>query len=222
MPNAAIENDRPASLPERRPFRFTLKQLLLAIVVVSLLLGVWVTFFRKVANVRPPRGTDPAPERYFGIDDDAEEVRPIAVVRGEFTKHTLIQATLWSVQRGRLQEGLSVRSICGNSNQNGTARRETLTATFVLGSRNTPDGRVFQLGTAGQGKSAGYSSGPPVSIPSTFSGAFTGTIKAGPEYVIYAEGDMKIDLSRATTRTEFLRKNPGNYLIVTAFLDESL
>ena len=47
----------------------------------------------------------------------------------------------------------------------------------------------------------------------------TGSITPGREYIIYAEGDVKIIMNQHMTVTEFAQKNTGNYLVVTAQLN---
>jgi hypothetical protein len=94
-----------------------------------------------------------------------------------------------------------------------------MTITLALGSRKSPKGRIVQLGSFGHSNGGGVGGEWPVAFASKFSDAFAGRITPGREYIIYVEGDTKVDLDPRQTVAEFLSKNVGNYLIVTARLN---
>lgn len=198
-------------------FRFTLKQLFIAIGVISLLLGFWAGWMRKVVTVRPARSDDKIRERYFGIDEGKAKVRNIAVVKGTFTRSTWLSASLFAVEGGQNQN-LNSFTVGRTSNQIGGMPWETLTITLALGSWDTPQGRIVQLGSIGHSRGGGSGGECPVSISATFSHSFSGSITPGREYIIYAEGDTAIQLDQKMTLSEFCQKNKGRYLVVTAEL----
>jgi hypothetical protein len=207
----------PAPNPYRPAFRFTLKQLFLAIVVVAALLGIWAGWIRKVAIIRPATRDDPVRERYFGIDDEEAQVRNFAVVKGTFTKSTWLSSSLYAVQGDQVQE-INGFTVGRSPNQIGAPPWQTMTITLALGSWDTRRGRIVQLGSVGHSRGSGASGEWPVKFSSTFSDTFSGSITPGREYIVYAEGDTKIDMGREMTLAEFARKNRGNYLVVTAQL----
>ena len=202
---------------ERRGLRFTLRQLFVGIAVVAILLGIWVGWIRKVVTIRPAGDSDPVRGRYFGIDDENANIRNIAVANGTFTKSTWLSASLSAVQGGQVQE-LNAFTVGRSPNQIGSLPWEPLKITLALGSWDTPNGTIVQLGSVGFSRGTGRSGEMPVSIPSKFSSSFEGSITPGREYIIYAEGDARIVMSRDMTVAEFAQSNAGNYLVVTAQL----
>jgi hypothetical protein len=209
-------NDPQAS-PERHGFRFTLKQLSIAIAVIALVLTVWVGLIRKDVTIRPARSGDPIRERYFGFDREDIEIRNVAVVNGTFTKSTWLTASLIAVQGGRVEE-INGFTVGRSPNQIGSPSWQTVTITLALGSRDTPNGRVVQLGSVGHSRGSGAGGEWLITFPSDFSETFAGSIRPGRDYIIYAEGDTKIDITPQMTITEFVKRNQGNYLVVTAQL----
>ncbi len=215
---APTSNDPTASSPEPRRFRFTLKQLSIAVAVVAVVLAIWVGLLRKVVTIRPARGDDPVRERYFGIDDDNAEIRNIAVARGTFTKSTWLSASLTAVQGGQSQE-INGFTVGRSLSQIGSPPWQTLNIILALGSRDTPNGRAVQLGSVGHSSGGGAGGEWPIGFQTDFSETFTGSITPGRDYIIYAEGDTKIDMNPQMTISEFAQKNLGNYLVVTAQLN---
>lgn len=198
-------------------FRFSLKQLFIAIGVISLLLGFWAGWIRKVVTVRPARSDDKIRQRYFGIDEEKAQVRNIAIAKGTFTKSTWLSASLFAIQGGQSQS-LNSFTVGRTPNQIGGMPWETLTITLALGSWETPQGRMVQLGSVGHTRGGGSGSEYPVSVSATFSHSFSGSITPGREYIIYAEGDTAIQIDQRMTLEEFCQKNKGRYLVVTAEL----
>jgi len=203
---------------ERGRFRFTLKQLSIAVALVAVLLGNWVGFIRKAVTIRPARGDDEIRESYFGIDGEDAEIRNIAVAKGTFTKSTRLSASLIAVQGGQSRE-INGFTVGRTPNEIGSLPWKTLTITLALGSRDTPNGRVVQRGSVGHSRGGGAGSEWPITFASNFSNTFADSITPDREYIIYAEGDAKIDLSPSMTVAEFAKANAGNYLVVTAQLN---
>lgn len=215
---SSVTNDPAATSAERRRIRFTLKQLTVAVAVVAVLLTIWVCLSRKVITIRPARNDDPIRERYFGIDGQDAVIRNIAVAKGTFTKSSWLSASLTVVQGGQFQEVNSF-TVGRSPNQIGSPVWQTLTITLALGSRNASSGRVVQLGSAGHSRGGGAGGERPVAFKSSFSDSFAGSITPGRDYIIYVEGDTKIDLHSHMSIAEFARTNHGNYLVVTAHLN---
>ncbi len=209
--------EREPSISLRRRFRFTLKQLSIAIAVIAILVATWVGFFRKVVAVRAANASDPVWERYFGFDTARAEVRNVVVVRGGFTKSTWLSASLFAVQSGKTT-GINGFTVGRSPNRIGGPIKQTLTIYLALGSWNSPDGRITQLGSAGHTRGSGGSSELPTSIPNTFNDSFIGSMIPGQTYLIYAEGGTQIQLDPSLTIEEFAQKHSGNYFVVEAEL----
>ena len=210
--------DHNKTLPPKRPrFRFTVRQLLLAVLVAAVLLGFWIGCVRKIVAVRRVRNDDRVYERYFGIDRDATEIRNIAVVEGTFTKGTWLSASLFLIRSGKTQD-VAALTIGRTTSSIGSPIWREMKITLALGQWNTTAGQITQLGSAGQTRGYGSDSDLPVNIPASFTNAWTGSISPGREYIIYAEGDTAIQMEPSMTLEEFAQTNIGNYLVVTAQL----
>jgi len=214
---AAPSNEPQASALRRRTFRFALKHLIPAIAVVALLLVLCVSLSGNVLNVRAATACDPVQEWYFGLDAQNADIRNVAVMRGAFTMNTRLCVSLFAVQHGRITE-VSRFTLMRSPNQLFGRIRETLTIYLALGSWDSANGRITQLGSAGQSRAGGWRSEVPVCIPSKFCDSFRGSITPGRTYLIYAEGNTQIQLDAHLTIEEFAKKHSGDYFVVTARL----
>lgn len=201
--------------PGKAGFRFTLKQLLFAIAVVSVVLAIWIGFVHKVVNVRPASSDDIVREHYFGIDEERTEIRNIVVAKGTFTNSTWLSASLFAVQRGQIQE-VNAFTVGRSPNQIGSPIWKTMTITLALGSSVETNRRIVQLGSCGHSRGGGRGGYLPVSMNAEFTDSFTGSITPGHEYIIYVEGDTEFEMCREMTLDQFAAKN--DYLVVTAEL----
>jgi hypothetical protein len=147
-------------------FRFTIKQLLVAILIFSVVLAVWLGWFREAVIVRPPTSNAPVLERYFGIDDPTSEIRNIAVVEGVFTKSTWLSGALYLVRAGKVEE-VNAFTVGRSPNRLGEPYWLDMTITLALGNRKTPNGCVTLLGSAGQTRGGGRAANIPHQVPNT-------------------------------------------------------
>lgn len=212
---AAPSKERQASTSRRR--RFTLKLLMLAIAVAAILPALWVSLSRNVLNVRAATASDPVQEWYFALDAQDAHIRNVAVVRGAFTTNTRLSVSLFAVQSGTITE-VSQFTLMRSPNQLFGRIRERLTIYLALGSWDSANGRITQLGSAGQSRAGGWRSELPISIPNKYCDSFRGSITPGRTYLIYAEGNTQIQLDAHLTIEEFSKRHSGDYLVVTARL----
>jgi len=201
---------------KRIRFRYTLKQLSIAIAVIAVLLAAWVAYFRKVVTVRAATTADPVRKNYFGLEFHDAEVRNVVVVSGGFTRSTWLSACLYAVQSGGITQ-ISGFTIGRSPNRSGPIK-QTLTIYLALGTWDSPYGRVTQLGIAGHSRGTGGDSAVAVSIPNTYRDSFVGSMTPGRRYLIYIEGDSQVQLNPNLTIEEFAKKHSGNYLVVAAQL----
>jgi hypothetical protein len=192
--------------------------LLLLIGIVAVLLGIWVGWIRKEITVRPARAEDRLYQRYFGIDEEGARVRNIVIAKGTFTKSTWLSAALYLVQSGAVQE-VNAFTVGRSPNRIGDSIWETMEITLALGDRDTSNGRLTHLGSAGQTRGGGRRGELTHAIAAKYSASFTGRITPGREYVIHVEGDTDVRLDRETTLDEFLKRSSGNHLVVVARLN---
>jgi hypothetical protein len=203
----------------RRRFRFTLRQLLIAVTIVSVLLGLWMLFVRKVLTIRAATPDDPIAENYFGFEHDSGlKPRNIVVVSGTFTHDTWLSAALYHVQSGSVQEinaitvGRSPNSIAGGP-------WETLKIRLALGDKDTPNGRITNLGSVGQTRGGGRSSSATHNVKTVASQTLPGRLLPGQERIVYVEGDRPANVSLDMSLADFATKNSGDYLVVTVDLE---
>jgi len=184
---------------------------------VAVVLSVW--YLKPVVIVRAADASDTVHDSYLGIcagDDEQGEItfRNILVATGEFTIQQGVSARLYHVKDGDWYAINSVSS--GRSfNQIGAPVREEMVFTYALGDRETPEGRVTQLGAHGQ--SAGSSSTPQTvsnvhpQETRTLPGGFLRNVRR----IVYVEGDRGFTVDYGMTVESFARENTkGNYLVV--------
>ena len=199
-------------------FRFTIKRLLFAVLLIAIALGVWAGWIHKGVIVRPPDANDRLYDKYFGVDDGTPVLYNIAVVEGTFRKSTWLTASLSAVRSGTIQE-LHSLTVGRSPNRIGEFPWITMKITLALGERKKANGRIVQLGAAGLTRGEGAQVWEqPLAIAARFNDRASGRLMPGSAYVIYAESDASIRLGRAMTIQEFAQHNKGNYFIVTAEL----
>ena len=210
-----MESDR--LLPKPR-FRFTLRQLLIAVTAVGLLLGLWAYFIRKELTIRAATPADPIAQRYFGFQSDDLRPRNIVVVSGTFTKSTWLSASLYLVQSGSIQE-INAFTVGRSPNQIGSPPWQTLTIRLALGEQDTPNGRITNLGSAGHSRGGGRSSGLTHHLKAVASRVLPGLLSPGKERIIYVEGDRQANVTEDMSLADFAGKNGGSYLVVVGKLE---
>jgi hypothetical protein len=200
--------------PERRRFQYSLKHLLIGTAVFALLLGIWTGYIRKAVDVRKADASDATYERYFGFELEDMKARNILVATGTFTTSTWLSGTLFLVQGGSVSP-VNGWTVGRSSNQIGASIWKSMKITLALGEKDTPNGRVTNLGAAGQSRGGGSGSGVPITVSVTSSLAVPGRILPGANHIVYVEGDRDPVVDQAMSVDEFARKNAGNYLVVT-------
>lgn len=195
-------------------FHFTIKQLLLAVFCIAAVFGVWNWLFRSVA-FRPAANNDRVYDRYFMIDSSDAHVRNIVVVEGVFSRNNALSATLLTVEAGKVTEQCAL-SVGRSHNRIGEFYWQRMKITLALADRESAQGRITQLGSAGQSSGrGGGGAGLPHHISSLHSTTLSGNVSHGDGVVIHAEGDQPVVLDEDMTIDEFVLRNPGNYLVVT-------
>lgn len=198
-------------------FHFTIKQLLLAVLCIAAAFGVWNWLFRPI-TFRPATNADRVydRDRYFMIDSDDAHVRNIVVVEGVFSRNNALSAALFAVEAGKVTE-LSGLTVGRSPNQIGDFFWRQMRITLAMADRESAQGRITQLGSAGQSSGrGGGGAGLPHHISSLHSTTLSGSVSHGDGVVIHAEGDQPVALDEDMTIDEFALRNPGNYLVVTA------
>jgi hypothetical protein len=196
-------------------WRFSMKRLFLIVLVAAATLGVW-RWLNGPIDVRPAMASDPIYERYFGIYSEHATVRNIAVAEGMFSRSTWLSASFHVAEGGRLTQ-LSSHTLGRSPNRLGELPWKRMKITLAIGERKSPQGTISELGTAGQSRGGGSGGGEFVHhVTAIHSKVFAGPISSSNECVVYAEGDRPIILDTQMTVDEFLVKNVGSYLVVTA------
>lgn len=209
---------RPDSrLPTRR-FRFTLRQVLIAVFIIAACLGIWVGLVRKAVVVRPAVLSDRLYEEYFGINDENTTPRNVVVVEGVFSKNTWISASLYLVEAGKVRP-MNAVTVGRTSNSLGDLPWQSMKITLALGDAETPDGHATWLGAAGFTRGGGNGGLSTHNVTASFTKATSGTMTAGREYVLYVEGDAQPVVSFNRSVEDFAQTNGGNFLVVTGRLD---
>lgn len=186
-----------------------------AVALVALVFCGW--FLRSVVDVRAATATDHTYERYFGIDSFEEDVvvkfRNIAVATGTFTHGTWMSASLYHVNGGDVQE-INAFTVGRTPNEIGAPHWVDMKITLALGDRNTSEGRVTQLGSAGQSRGGGRGGEMTHNVVASASTILPGRFTSGTKRIVYVEGDSGFKASSAMTVAEFAGQNKGNYLVV--------
>ncbi|MBX3448608.1 MAG: hypothetical protein KF777_03560 [Planctomycetaceae bacterium] len=187
----------------------------LAAAFFTVLVSGWL--LREIVDVRASTATDRIYERYFGIDSYEEDVvvsfRNIAVATGTFTLSTWLSASLYHIKGGDVQE-INAFTVGRSPNQIGAPHWVDMEITLALGDRNTPKGRVTQLGSAGQSRGGGRGGGRTHDVVATATTFLPGRFTSGTKRIVYVEGDRGFNVSAAMTTAEFASQNKGNYLVV--------
>jgi len=200
-------------LPPRR-FQFGIKHLLLGVAIVAAILGIWTGYLRKIVDVRQAEASDRVYDRYFGFASEDMRPRNILVVTGSFTKSTWLSGRLYHVKSGSATE-INAFTVGRTPNAVGDWIWENMRITLALGDKDTPAGRMTNLGSAGQTRGVGSGGETPHSVKAAISRAIPGKITPGREYVVYIEGDREPAVNRNATLDTFARDNNGDYLVVT-------
>jgi len=215
MDSFAMPEPQPAEpTPERPCFQFGLKHLLIGTAIFALVLGIWTGYIRKAVDVRKADTSDRIYERYFGFNLEDMKVRNILVATGTFTKSTWLSGTLYLVHGGSISL-VNSWTVGRGPNRVGDGIWEGMKITVALGDKNTPNGRVTNLGAAGHTRGGGNGSDLPNTVNVTLSLAMPGRILPGANHIVYVEGDREPVVDQVMSVDEFARKNAGDYLVVT-------
>jgi hypothetical protein len=202
-------------MPDNQPtcrFRFTLKQLFLAVALVAIGFGTWHWLTRKVVVVRAPRAED----RVFG-DESLKSRRNVAVVTGRFMKGTSLLAKLYLAHSGIVAEDFG-HFIEGRKEEKGGPIWESATIRLGLGEYPLTGGQRTDLLITGDipgGSMASNWQSIRHNINVVAKQTLPGKITPGRPHIVYAEGDRQIVVDGSMTVEEFAKANPGNYLVVT-------
>ncbi len=206
-----------------RRWQFTLRQMLVAVAIVALLLGVY--FWTMTVDVWEVPPDTPVAEHYFGfVPPDLDyppltekDIRPrnIARVNGRFFPGgSRVSATLYLVDGGKFSE-INSLSVGESSNRIGAEFGEPLRITFALGDFDVPNGRVTSLGCVGETSGGGNGRALPHTVKSSAHALLAGRIHRGDARVVYAEGEQAPTITPGMRIEDFASKNPGSYLAVT-------
>lgn len=200
-------------------WRFSMKRMFVIVLVVAAALGAWRWANRPIV-IRPATASDRIYERYFGLlYSEEESIRNIAVAEGSFSHSTWLSTALYVVEAGRVTP-LGSSTVGRSPNQLGGLPWKNMKITLAIGERKTPQGTISELGTAGQSRGGGSGGGEFAHhVTPTHSQVFAGPISSTNDCVVYAEGDQPINLDTQMTVDEFLVKNVGSFLVVTARLE---
>lgn len=194
-------------------FQYRIKHLLLAVAVVAVALSIWSSYVHKPLAVRGAEPSDPTYEQYFSFAEGMK-ARNILVVEGSFTKGTWLSGSLYLVQRGKITR-LNELTVGRSPNRPDDGIWENLTITLALGDKETPKGRVTNLGSRGQSRGTGSCGGIAHTVKVLKSRTMPGRINSTGEAITYIEGDADPIIDRDLTLEEFGQKNQGNFLVVT-------
>jgi hypothetical protein len=203
--------------------RFSLRQLLGFVLLVSVACGLWRSLIHRVLVVHLPPDVDLASTHHQAVRHDKPS-RTVAVADGALPGGTHVFASLYLVQAGTVtflsqdEEHLLKYSGVGAV----VSRRIRLSLHL---SESTPIGR-HATDVEITSDRAGYASGfrrprrglrAPLDdrVHVATSATMTGEITQGLSQVIYAEGDSPITITREMTVEEFAAKNRDNFRVVT-------
>ena len=202
-------------MPEKNWRRFSMKRLFLIVLLPAVALGVYRWLFAPV-TIRPATASDPIRERYFGFEAEKVTIRNIAIAEGTFSHSTWLSTAFYLVEAGKVTQ-LSASTVGRTPHDLGSLPWTRMKITLAIGERVTPQGTISQLGAAGHRRGGGTGGGEFTHhVSALHSQVLAGPIASGAERVVYAEGDIPISLDRHMNLERFLKKNRGNYLVVTA------
>lgn len=184
-------------------------------VIVTILISAWP--LRTAIEVRAAGSDDPISNRYFGIDTSDKnndvKIRNIAVVTGTFTLNTWLSASLYHVKSGEIQE-INSFTVGRTPNAIGAPHWVDMKITLALGDRIVPEGRITELGSAGQSRGGGSNSEIINNVDPIQAMILPGRITSGTKRILYIEGDPGITVDQTTTVEHFAEENKGDYLVV--------
>ncbi len=186
------------------------------IAVTAIIVAVWL--LRPIVDVREPNYSDRVYDRYFGIDShqtspDDITYKNIAIATGIFTLDTWISAALYHIKSGNIRE-INAFTVGRSPNQIGAPYWVDMSITLALGDRQSPEGRITQLGSAGHSRGGGRNGGMPNDVHPHSTKTFPGRFAPGTKSIVYAEGDGGFVVDHRMSVKEFAKKNRGNYLVV--------
>ena len=180
--------------------------------VLAILVSGWL--LRPIVDIRAATAKDRTYDRYFGIDSYDETVRRnIAVATGSFTLDTWVSASLYHVKSGQVRE-INAFTVGRSRNQIGARHWVDMRITLALGDRQSQEGRITQLGSAGH-SSGGGRGGELVNDVGPVAAKFLpGRFTSGTRRIVYVEGDSGFTVDATMTVERFAQENKGNYLVV--------
>ncbi len=198
-----------------RRFRFSLRQLFVAVVVVAVGLGIWNWLTRKVVEIRAAR-----PDDEVSGFESLKSRWNAAVVTGRFLKGMSLMAELCVVRSGIADnEGIH---FVGRDATESEGLWETVNIRLALGEEIVPGGRMTKLYLVGHIGAQFFVSFNNSAVMHNINVVATetlpGRITPGRPYIVYVEGDQKIVVHDKMTVEEFAKQNPGNDIVVTAEL----
>jgi hypothetical protein len=182
----------------------------------AFILAFW--FLRPVIDVRASSPGDREYAGYYGIDAygtfaDDVAYRNIAVATGTFTLQTRLSVALYHVKSGEISE-INAFTAGRSRNRIGDSPWLDMELTLALGDRQSPEGRITQVGSTGQTR--GFGRGGPVThdVQPHATMMLPGRLTPGARRVVYIEGDRGFHAESPMTVERFAQTNNGNYLVV--------
>jgi hypothetical protein len=188
----------------------------IASAILALFVFLWL--LRPAIDLRAATSNDRTYDSYFGVssDDDAAGAvtfRNIAVATGTFTLDTWLTASLYHVKSGEIHD-INGFTVGRSPNQIGAPHWVDMKITLALGDRITPQGRITQLGSAGQSRGGGGSHGTVNDVDPSATRFYPGRFTPGTKRIVYVEGDSGFRVDDTMTVERFAQENKGNHLVV--------
>jgi hypothetical protein len=179
--------------------------------------GVVLHNVAGVISIRAADSNDKVYKRYFGIDSYEKDVevrfRNILVVTGTFSLNTWLSASLYHVKSGDIRE-INSFTVGRTPNAIGAPHWVDMKFTLALGDRIGPEGRMTQLGSAGQSRGGGSSSDILNDVVPISTITLPGRLSSGKRRIVYLAGDPGFKLDTSMSVQQFADENLGNYLVV--------
>jgi len=237
--------ERTTPIPRRFRFRFSLRQLFVAVGLVAVVFGIWSWIARSIVRIRTA-----TPNDSVSGDENLKSRRNAAVVSCHLRKRTAFSATLWLVRSGIIEAYVKPTNYSAPISclsVDGDPLWETNEVRLALGDTIVPTGSATKLYFADAPPGYDMPFGPStravqhninivaqrtlpcritpsrlhiVDVPAA-PGRRAGrsfTPSSIPPRIVYVEGDQKINVDGKMTIEEFAKQNPGNYLVVTVTL----
>lgn len=197
--------------------QFALWQLLASLGVLAVVLAIFLAFRRESLEVRAADGHDER-ESYIP-NQDATRALQACSVSGRFFSSTRFTISLYEIRNGKTNK-CSTLSCSKSTNQVAFIPWETMTISVALLESTDEDlGEAYWLAVSGSSRVSAHNAAARFPGVPRFDETFDQTLTTSREVVLHVVGDSEFEGEPGMSVDEFAASNPGEFLVITGWLN---